>query len=140
MSIAEYVKFKKIEKIVLACDGLGIKNKSVLDPLKELALLFKAQINVLNVFHELKKAPAIYNESTEGFANLNTSLKNTNHTLNYSANENVVDGINDFAAEQKMDLVVMIPRTHSFLKNIFQEPNTKKMAFHTTIPLLTLRE
>jgi hypothetical protein len=33
-----------------------------------------------------------------------------------------------------------MPRKHSLLSSLFHESNTKKMAFHTHIPVLTLHD
>lgn len=59
------------------------------------------------------------------------------HTVN---NKDVVDGINEFIKKYAIDITVMIPREHSFLKTLFTETHTKQIAFHTRTPLLTLHE
>ena len=63
-----------------------------------------------------------------------------NHTFHISENEHIIDGINDFAEENNIDLVVMVPRMHSGFHNFFFEQNTKQMAFHTKVPLLALHK
>ena len=52
----------------------------------------------------------------------------------------MVAGINQFVADNKIDMIVFIPKKHSFFNSIFHESNTKRMAFHSTIPLLALHE
>lgn len=136
LAIAKKVKFRNIKKIVLACDYLGTNDKLLLEPLKEFARLFKSHISILNVIRELGEVPTL--KKAVGGIKLEHLLEDINHTFHYAKNEDVVEGINEFVSEQRMDMVVMIPHLHSLLENIFQEPNTKKMAFHTTIPLLAL--
>jgi hypothetical protein len=70
----------------------------------------------------------------------NHLLKNIHHSFYDIKNEDVINGINDFVEEQKMDMVVMIPQTHSGFKNLFTEPHTKRMAFHIKTPLLALHQ
>lgn len=142
LAIAQPVKFKSIKKIVLACDYLEAKNKSILEPLKEFAKLFNSHIYILNISNE-PETVLIHDDQTlkaKAFANLGYSLENTNHSFHNQQNDDVVDGINDFIIKQKMDMVVMIPRTHSLLTNIFHEPKTKRLAFNTDIPLLALHD
>lgn len=136
LAINENVKFKKIKKIVLASDYSKIQNKSIMDPLKEFVNLFKSQLFILNVAPELEEVSS--GRKTVGGTTLKNSLESVNHSFHFIRNENIVDGINEFADENKADLIVMIPHKHSFLETIFEERNTKRMAFHTHIPLLAL--
>lgn len=139
LAIDKNVKFKTIKKIVLACDYMETENKTTLNFLKEIVSLFKSHVYVLNVVNELIGVNSISESVTEHIT-LENSLSNVEHSFHYLQNENVVDGINTFISERNMDMVVMIPRKHSILRNIFQEPNTKRMAFHTNIPLLAIHE
>lgn len=138
LAIDSRVKFKPIKKIVLASDFNEISNKSVLKPLKEFIHLFKSELYVLNVVPELETVPMI-SKATVGIK-LEHALEDVKHSFYFSQNEDVVDGINDFVSENNMDMVVMIPRKHSFLKSVFNEPETKRIAFNTKVPLLALHE
>jgi len=138
LTVAPKVNFRNIKKIAFACDYKKIKDDKILEPLKNLTHLFKAHIYILNVLPSLTTIPGV-DEAVAG-VRLEHALKEINHSFCTIENEDVVDGINDFVSKQNMDLVVMIPRKHSVLKNIFSEPNTKQMAFHTNIPLMTLHE
>jgi nucleotide-binding universal stress UspA family protein len=134
--IDQRVRFKAIKKIVWACDYLDINEKTIV-PLKEIAALFDSHIYVLNVVDEPAFSATIP-VSVRDFIRLEDSLESFDHTIQSFQNDDVVDGINQFIEENNMDMVFMIPRKHSILKNIFHEPNTKRMAFHTHIPLLTM--
>jgi nucleotide-binding universal stress UspA family protein len=136
--INEKVKFKNIKSIVLACDYLEMRNKLVLEPLKEFVKIFKSHVYVLNIIRELETMPTL-NEAMEGIK-LEHLLEDIDHTFHFAQNEDIADGINEFVSKQKIDMVVMIPHTHSALKNIFQEPQTKRLAFHTDVAILTLPE
>lgn len=137
LAIDKHVKFKTIKKIVLASDYKEVDNKSILNPLKEFAAFFKSHVYVLNVIPELEMVSHL-NKIAE--SQIEHSLEDVNHSFHYMENKDIVEGINDFVTQNKMDMLVMISRRHSVLRNIFHEPNTKHMAFHTRIPLLTLHE
>ncbi len=139
MAIDEHVRFKTPKKIVLACDYIETENNSILKPLKQLADLFNSHVYVLNVVDNSETSPKIP-EAVSDHDKLENSLADIKHSFHYLQNENVIDGINTFIVERKMDMVVMIPRKHSVFKRVFSEPNTKQMAFHTKVPLLTLHE
>lgn len=138
LAIDAKVKFKPIEKIVLASDYDEIDNRRILLPLKELAHLFKSHIYILNVLKEPTAEPTL-NEAVAA-VRLEHSLSDVVHSFHFIQNNDVVSGINDYVTHHQVDLLVMIPRTHSILKNIFVQPHTKKMAFHSATSLLTLHE
>lgn len=138
LAIDRRVKFEPIKKIVLASDFEEISKATILKPLKDLVHFFNSQVFVLNVVPELETVPMI-KKAAEGIK-MEHALNDVKHSFYFLQNDDVVDGINDFIAEKKADMVVMIPRKHSFLKNIFNEPETKKIAFHTKVPLLALHE
>lgn len=134
--IDKTVTFKNIKKLVLACDYIKIPNDLIFEPLKEFIKLFKPHVYVLNIVKELENVPTL-NETTAG-VRIEHVLDSIEHTFHFAQNEDVIAGLNEFITEKNIDMVVMIPRIHSVLKNLFNESNTKKMAFHSEIPLLSL--
>lgn len=131
-------KFKPLKKIVLATDFETLPNIKILNPLKEIATLFKSHIHILNIVQKLKEVPLI--SKAEQSISFNNEFKDIKHSFYLSENKNVVSGINQFIKEKKIDITVMIPRKHFFLESMFNEPHTKRIAFHTTVPLLSLHE
>jgi nucleotide-binding universal stress UspA family protein len=136
--INEKVKFKSLKKIVLAYDDEKNINKNVLNPLKEFVKLFKSQVLVLNIVNEDQKLPSMKN-ALAGIG-IEHNLEEIKHSYHFINNEDVINGINKFVSSKKADMIVMVPRKYKFLSTIFHERKTKKMAFHTSIPLLTLHE
>lgn len=139
MIINQNVKFKTLKKIAFAFDYTEIKDKSVLNPVIDLTNLFKSHIYIFNVVKSQLQAVSSVSKAVDGMK-LAHALKNAEHSFHYSENEDIVDGINKFVLENKIDLVVMVPHKHSPLHNLFNPSQTKRMAFHTRIPLLTLSE
>lgn len=136
LAIDKRVNFRSIQNILLACDYKELPEKNILNPMLYFAQLFKAKVFVLNVVQEMEEVTTI-SKVIEGIK-INKSLEKVNHSFHYNQNEDIVDGINDFVSEHKIDLVVMIPRDHSMLYNLFHESQVKKMAFHTKVPLMAI--
>lgn len=133
------VKFNTIKKIALACDFKEIKNISAFNTLKEIVTLFQSHLFIINV---LKNKSDLIPNTDQAIAGVKLEhvLEEIPHSFHFEENTNVVDGINNFAASHAIDLIVMIPRSHSLLHNIFHEPSTKRMAFHTHLPLMSIHE
>lgn len=45
----------------------------------------------------------------------------------------------DFAEDEDVDLVITIPKKFGFFESLFKRSVTKKLAYHTEIPLLILK-
>lgn len=138
LAVAENVKFRSVKKIALACDYEKMDARATLAPLKELAQLFRSDIYVLNVVGEEQQVPAI-SKAVEGIR-IDHVLEGTSHSFYAVENKDVATGINQFAEKRKIDMIAMVPHEHSFFGALFHEPDTRRMAFHSTVPLLVLHE
>jgi hypothetical protein len=69
---------------------------------------------------------------------LEDSLQDTPHSLHFPKGDDITEGINHFAAEHNIGLVAMVPHEHGVLDRIMNRSNTRKMVFHTQLPLLVL--
>lgn len=131
-------KYREIRSIALATDLQDLKNEKILKPLKEIAQILQSHIYIIHVnpeeenIEEMKKKHASYI--------LDHFFNDINHSFHSIKDVDIITGIKTFINKKEIDLVVMIPREHSVWKALFQEPNTKKLAFHTQTPLLTLHE
>ncbi|MCX6182281.1 MAG: universal stress protein [Bacteroidetes bacterium] len=134
--IDKKVQYQSIKNIALACDYSKPNHKSTIKKLKEFTRLFNAKLHVINVVNEEELVPS--SDEAAGGIRLEHLLEDVEHSSFYIKNNDVVDGINKFVDEESIDMLVMIPHRHTTLQNIFHEPNTKRMAFHTKVPLLTL--
>ncbi|MGZ3898709.1 MAG: universal stress protein [Bacteroidia bacterium] len=138
LSIEEHVKFRTPKKIVLATDYSKIKNKQIFDPLKSISETFNSQVYILNVVKDKTAVPEI-SEAAEGIR-LDHILERTDHSYFNTENKNITEGINQFVTSHNMDMVVMIPGQHNVLESLVKEGNTKQMAYHSLVPLLTLQK
>ncbi len=138
MVIDREVSFKPLEKIVLACDYKRIP-KSRLWPLKDLARLFDAHVFILHVVDEALREEIDLDVALQDLQ-IDDSFRQLDYSLHFVTARDVVEGINKYVDRMGIDLVVMIPRKTSLLERLFTEPDTKRMAFHTHVPLLTLHE
>lgn len=137
LSVGESMKFRDIKRIALACDYLESDQAEKLAPLREFAQFFKAHIYMLYVVSENEPIIPV-NVVIEDYMKLENSLWDTEHTFHYTSGDEVVPGINRFVKEERMDLVVMVPREYSWIDLLLEEPHTKRMAFHSQVPLLAL--
>ncbi len=48
------------------------------------------------------------------------------------------EGIDTYVNDMKINMIITIPRKHSFLAKIFKTSHTRELAFHTNVPLLAV--
>lgn len=138
LSVPEAGTFNKLDKIIFAADCDPIENQKKLSLLRELAIQHNSLISILNI-QEFGSDMMTAHENKE-LASLQDYFKgiqNKFHMLSGTSEEN---GIQGFAESTEADLVVTLKRDKSFLENLFNKSVTKKVAFHTEIPLLSLPE
>lgn len=138
LSIDSKLQFNPLKRIAFACDYMEIKNKEILEPINKLARMFKSHLYILNVLNKSDVRPTI-EEAIVG-VKLEKAVEEVAHSFHYIKNDDVIEGINTFASINKIDMVVMIPRKHNLFKSLIKESTTKRMAFHSSIPLLTIHE
>lgn len=124
--------------ILLATDYKELENIEVLKPLKEIATKFDSELLILNILKNERKMVGI-DEAMEGFA-LHGYFEPLKHSYDVSNNDNPEDGINEFASKYAVHMIAMVKRDHPFFESIFSHSVSKKLAFHTDVPLLVMHE
>lgn len=135
--IPEKVFFKRIDKITFAIDFNNDKQLSEYTLLKQIAEKFDSFINIMNV---QKNGYALTPEYISAKMEADVAFANLKHEFYGVANNNVVEGINNFMKENPADLLMMTAHRHSLFERIFGKVHTKEMCYQTVIPLLILHD
>ncbi|MES2591789.1 MAG: universal stress protein [Bacteroidota bacterium] len=130
-------KFRPINTIVFACDLEKTESIAALEQIKKFVQLFNAHLMVFNM---VEPAQADGFEESVHSGKFKTIFENINHSIHFIKGDNLVDTVNNFIDEKHADLLIMIPKKHTFFSQLFHKSSTKKMAFHTHVPLLAIHE
>lgn len=123
-----------IAHILFADDGQAIPRAS-LDPLLAIARRTGAHITVLYV-----GSTANDPRTKEQLRKLSSSFSGIPHSFTTVEDHAVTDAMERAVVEKDIQLVAVLRRKRSFWERIFQSSTSKRMALHTTVPLLVLRE
>lgn len=136
--VPEHCKYSKIKKIAFACDfDRHLEENSTLLKVKYFASLFDSELQILNV---MKPKEEISVEKAEVDAFLESKLESTKHQTYFIYEEKVERGLVEFIEVHKSDMIVTSPKKHNFFHNLFIESHTKKLLFHSPVPILTIHE
>ncbi len=67
-------------------------------------------------------------------------LQEYNPQIHLENNDDFIEGINHFVDEYSIDLIITIPRKHKIFEGLFKERHTKKLAFHSHVPLMYIHQ
>lgn len=126
---------RAIETIVLTSD---FEQVSAI-PSHQLYDFLDALPGKLQVVHVERKAAAEYSlEKEEAIADLHELLEKYDPAFHYVSGDDIVEEILAFAERQHASLIIAVHQNHGFLSSLFHKSITKKLAYNSRIPLLSL--
>ena len=131
-------KFKKIENVLLASDFKNVKSTTPVAQIKKVLDIFKSNLHIVNVDAEH------YVELTQEYkverAALEKMFNEYNPQFYFIRMFDFLDAISNFTSDHKIDLIVTVPRKHSFLSGLYKTSHTKKLAYHSHVPVVAIHE
>jgi hypothetical protein len=73
-------------------------------------------------------------------AKLETLLQGYNPEFYFIRLFDFIDAANQFVADKEIDMILTFPRKHSFLSNVFKTTYTKKLAYHSHVPIVAITQ
>ncbi|WP_150452081.1 universal stress protein [Arenibacter lacus] len=133
--VPKEVNFQSLKRLVLPTNFLKYFESSELNPMLELVRLWRAETYIFQVGTEFKLND--FQESNK--LRLEEYFKDIVHGFHkVQFEEGVAKAITDFATESNADMIALIQYDHSFFEKLTREAVVKKMAFHTSLPLMVL--
>jgi nucleotide-binding universal stress UspA family protein len=131
--------FKPIQKLLFACDFNDAEKYIPVNQIEKMQQLTGAALMVFNIEAEPDEFEQTFPGTImgESFA-VHTILEKLNPSYHFSHDENFIEGVNHFVDEQQIDLVITVPKEHNFFAQLFASSHTKKLAFHSHVPILVL--
>lgn len=130
--------FKKIENVLLASDFKNVKSTTPVAQIRLILDIFRPNLHIVNVDSEH------YVQLTDEYKAERAWLEKTFETYNpefyFIRMYDFLDAISNFTTDHKIDLIVTVPRKHSFLSTLFKTSHTKKLAYHSYIPVVAIHE
>ncbi len=139
--IPPHATFKAVEKIMLACDFDHADQFIPVGIIRNLINDTSAKLLVFNIEVDVEESNAKYPASMmgEGYA-VHTILEEFQPEYHFTKNKEYVDGVNEFADSHQVDIIISIPKRKGFFEKLFVKSSTKKLAFHTHLPLLVVHK
>lgn len=137
IAIPPGTEYHSIKKVGFACDFRHVVENTPVNLIRDLVKTFNAELHVLNVDHKDKR----FNEDTpQESLMLHTMLEDLNPNYHFIDHIDVEDGINQFAEQNNLDLVIAIPKKHKLLDGLFHKSSSKQLIFESHVPVMCIHE
>jgi nucleotide-binding universal stress UspA family protein len=136
MIIPPDATYAGLKKMVLTSDFKDVSRTTPFQSIKNILDIFKPELDILNVDSEH------FVELTDEFKIEREAMKDKlgayNPEFSFLRAYDFVDGISSFVHSKKIDAIITVPRKHSFLSQLFKTSHTKKLAYHSDVPIIAV--
>jgi nucleotide-binding universal stress UspA family protein len=132
MIIPPAARFNGIRKVLLATDLDHVEPSAV--KMQGLLQLFRPQVDVVHV----SEADLLPNSGATEKQVLEHALQAYPHRFYMIRHNDVEHALNEFVAQNPVDCIMMVPHKHSFFSNLFHNSHTRKLAYHSSLPVLAI--
>ncbi|MEO8795155.1 MAG: universal stress protein [Daejeonella sp.] len=140
LTIPQDYTFKEPNNIVLALNKIE-EDVNSLDVLFEITDFFNSHVDVV-LFTDEENGGQAYLEHSREIPRFENILKNHYQeetlTVSHLYGQKFDHSLQNFITDNKVDMLAMIKHKRNFLENLFHSSKTKRMSYHTNIPLLVI--
>ena len=128
--------YRPINKVLFACDLKNVADTIPMVPVKSVLNVFKPKVLVVNV--DVDHYVEVTEEYRSQRAILEERLKEYEPEFFFIRMYDFQDSIGSFASDRDVDIILTIPKKHHFLTGLFKTSHTKKLAYHSHVPILAV--
>lgn len=135
--IPSTVSFKPVQKIAFAFNYYRKNLQMPVSMIRRLVNFTKAQLYVINVVaptEVIDETAKAYKQALQG------SLSELSPIYLEPEFKNLFTTIDNFTAEENIDMLIVIPTRHGLWHNLFQQDHTKGLVNLNHVPVLSLRQ
>lgn len=130
--------YRDLKNVLLTSDFKDVEGTTPTVPIKKILKTFKPNLHIINV--DSDHYVALTEEYQAERSKLKEIFAEFNPEFYFLGWYDVDEAINQFATDKNIDLIITIPREHSLIEKLFKPSHTKKLVYHSAIPVLAAHE
>jgi nucleotide-binding universal stress UspA family protein len=138
MIIPPHAKFSGINNIALTSDFKDVDATTPVLAIKNVLEIFNANLHIVNVDNE--HYVSLTEEYLTERAKMQRLFAEFKPEFYFIGMNDFFEAVEQFSKDRNIDLIVIIPKNHTFMNSVFSARHTKKLAYHTSVPLLAAHE
>jgi nucleotide-binding universal stress UspA family protein len=133
-------KFLSIKKIGLACDLEKVDDSVPFTEIKSLVKEFNAELHVLHINTEGEKGYTV--KTMIESRSLQNMLDDLHPVYHFLDDNDIENGLSKFAEDNQLDLLIVVPKKHNIIDQLFHKSHSKKLVLHAHahVPVMAVHE
>lgn len=131
-------KFGRLKHITLASDFIKAPSAAIATTIKTLLGDHFAKLHIVNV------NPAHHVSITDAYQkvkdDINELFKGYEHEFYFIGLYDLQETLNMFVADHSIDMIITMPKDHSWFQALLGPSNTKRMGYQSTVPVLAIHQ
>ncbi len=136
--VPEHATFSQMKNVMLASDFKDTLNTTPSVPIKEFLTVFRPQLHVVNVDKDHYVSLTEKYESEK--QDMRKLLGEFNPEFYFMRIFDIDEALELFAKDRDIDLIIAVQKNHSFMDKLFKTSRTKKLSYHSRMPILVIHE
>ncbi|MBL7739458.1 MAG: universal stress protein [Chitinophagaceae bacterium] len=129
-------RFTQIKNIALTSDFSHAPSPLAVTIMKDITSAYFAKLHIVNVNPEHNVT--ITEPYQQVKDKMDDSFKGVQHEFYFLSLYDFQDTMNMFVHDHHIDMLIILPKERNWLNHLTGDSNTKKMAYHSTVPVLTM--
>jgi nucleotide-binding universal stress UspA family protein len=138
MIIPSDATFNGINHVAFASDFKDVMKTTPAAFINSVLNMFKPKLHVVNV--DPNHYVSITEECQQEKEKLEQMFSAHNPEFYFIAMNDFYDAMDNFVKDKNIDMLVTVPRFHTNSSSLFKSTHTKKLAYHSNIPLMAAHE
>jgi len=138
MIVPQTAKYNGVNNIALTSDFKNVMETTPVLAIRTILEVFDAKLHIINVDHEH------YVSLTEEYlgerAKMQKLFADFNPEFYFIGINDFYEAVEEFVKARNIDMLVIIPKNHKFINSVFSTSHTKKLAFHSSVPILAAHQ
>ena len=130
--------YREVKNVLLTSDFKNVVSSTPSVPIKKVLKTFRPALHIINV--DSQHYVALTEEYQQQRAQLAEMFKEFNPEFYFLGLYNIDEAISQFAHDKNVDFIIVIHKEHSLMEKLFVKSHTKKLAYHSSVPVLALHE
>lgn len=131
-------QFFEIKNVCLLSDFKDVQGSVPDVPIKNVLNLFRPALHIVNVNSE--HYVSLTQEFMAERSRMLEMFQGYKPEFYFIGTFDLLDTVQTFVADKNIDMLITIPRNHSFFGSLFKTSNTKRLVYESTIPILAAHE
>ena len=138
MIIPPDATFGEIKNVAFASDFVNVEMTTPTALIRSVLEMFNPFLHIVNVNSE--HYVSVTEEYQQGKAKLKEMFQGYNMEFYFIGMFDFHEAMDNFIRDYKIDLLLTIPKYHKAVSNLFKSTHTRKLAYHSHIPILAAHE